>query len=325
MKAIVTERPGDPDVLYLRNLPVPGPRHGWVLIEVKAFGLNRSELYTRQGHSPGVTFPRVQGIEAVGIVRAAPGTSFQPGQKVAAMMGGMGRDFDGGYAEYTLVPQSSVLALDTGLDWATLGAIPEMFQTVMGSLTTGLNVQAGQTLLIRGGTSSIGMTATRIAKDLGLTVLATTRNPQKVEALQENGAHHVLLDTGEVSPQVRELYPEGVDRVLELVGTRTLLDSLRAARRGGIVCMTGILGNEWTLREFTPMDDIPTGVRLTSYSGAASDLTPEALQRFVNDVAAGRQQVVIDRVLTLDQVPEAHRYMESNQARGKLVVLVDQS
>ena len=121
--------------------PNPKPKRAGYSIQVKAFGLNRAELFTRQGESPGVTFPRVLGIEAVGTVEAAPGTPFRPGQKVAAMMGGMGRQFNGGYAQYTLVPQSSVFALETALDWAILGAIPEMFQTVMGSLTTGLEVQ----------------------------------------------------------------------------------------------------------------------------------------------------------------------------------------
>ena len=240
-------------------------------------------------------------------------------------MGGMGRMFDGGYAEYTLVPVASVFAINTALDWATLGAIPEMFQTVLGSLTVGLEVEAGQTLLIRGGTSSIGMTTTRLAKKMGLIIFATTRNPAKAERLRENGVDHILIDDGAIVKQVREIVADGVDLVLELIGTVTLLDSLQCARSGGIVCMTGILGSAWTLREFRPMDDIPTGVKLTSYSGGSADLAVERLQEFVDDVAAGREHVNIDRTFTLEEVPEAHRYMESNQAMGKLVVLVNQT
>ncbi len=322
MKAAVAERPGSADVLVVKDIPKPEAKEGWVLIKVKAFGLNRAELFTRRGDSPDVTFPRVLGIEAVGVVEVAPGTPFGPGQKVAAMMGGMGRQFNGGYAEYTLVPQRCVFALETDLDWAVLGAIPEMFQTVMGSLNVGLEARAGQTLLVRGGTSSIGMTTVRVAKNMGLSVLATTRNPAKAELLRENGADYVLLDNGTVAAQVRELYPNGVDRVLELVGTTTLLDSLQAAKRGGVVCMTGILGGAWTLSNFTPMGDIPTGVKLTSYSGEASDVTHESLQTFVDEVAAGRQQLDLGRTFQLEEIAEAHRYMEGNRATGKLVVVV---
>src|SRR3954469_3820093 len=108
MRAIVLDAPGPPDALRVRELPVPSPAAGWVLIEVKAFGLNRSELHTRQGLASGVTFPRVLGIEAVGIVSACPGGQFRVGQQVVTMMGGMGRTFDGGYAEYTCVPAGQV-------------------------------------------------------------------------------------------------------------------------------------------------------------------------------------------------------------------------
>lgn len=324
MQAIVVEKPGSPEVLQLKEIPRPAPQPGWVLIEVKAFGLNRAELFTRRGESPGVEFPRVLGIECVGIVVEAPDTPLAPGQKVAAIMGGMGRQFDGSYAEYTLVPASSVFPIKTNLDWATLGAIPEMFQTVWGSLTIGLEIRAGQTLLIRGGTSSIGMTTTRLAKEMGVTILATTRNPQKADKLRANGVDHVVIDNGRIHKKIREIVPGGVDRVLELVGTVTLRDSLKCVAAGGIVCMTGILGNEWTLKEFAPMDDIPTGVKLTSYAGVADYLDPQLLQKFVDDVAAGRQQVNLDRIFCMAEIQAAHRYMESNQATGKLVVVTNE-
>eukprot|EP00187_Rhodella_violacea_P020196 CAMPEP_0184725170 /NCGR_PEP_ID=MMETSP0314-20130426/30125_1 /TAXON_ID=38298 /ORGANISM="Rhodella maculata, Strain CCMP 736" /LENGTH=283 /DNA_ID=CAMNT_0027190333 /DNA_START=1 /DNA_END=848 /DNA_ORIENTATION=+ len=282
MKAVVADAPGPPHVLRLTEIPRPTPSPGCALLKIKAFGLNRAELFTRQGHSPGVAFPRVLGIECVGVVESAPGCdSITPGQTVAAIMGGMGRQFDGSYAEYVAVPESSVFLLDapppapTRDYWATLGAIPEMFQTVWGSLTVGLEAKAGETLLIRGGSSSIGMTTTCLAKRMGLTVYSTTRNPQKCDKLLSNGADHVLIDDGSpLRAKLRALLPAGADKVLELVGTSTLLDSLGCARLGGVVCMTGILGSQWTMEAFTPMEDIPTGVRLTSYSGGAGDLDP---------------------------------------------------
>src|ERR1700746_2679645 len=104
MKTAGIHEPGGPEVLKIEGLPVPTPQKGEVLIRVKAFGLNRSELFTRQGHSPSFKFPRVLGIEAVGVVESAPGGEFRKGDIVATAMGGLGREFDGGYAEYTRGP-----------------------------------------------------------------------------------------------------------------------------------------------------------------------------------------------------------------------------
>src|SRR5438034_1528633 len=211
MRAVVLDAPGPPEALRIRELPIPVPRPGWVLIRVKAFGLNRSELHTRLGLAEGVTFPRVLGIEATGIVAAAPGGEFAVGQQVATMMGGMGRTFDGGYAEYTCVPASQVIPFRSELDWATLGAVPEMLQTAYGSLTIGLDAQPGQSLLIRGGTSSVGMAAAILARQRNMTVLSTTRSPNKTATLTDIGVEHVLIDDGNVARQVREILPDCVD------------------------------------------------------------------------------------------------------------------
>ena len=321
MRAAVLEAPGPPEALQVGELPIPEPAPGWVLIRVKAFGLNRSELHTRLGLAEGVTFPRVLGIEATGTVVSAPRGEFEPGRQVATMMGGMGRTFDGGYAEYTSVPAGQVIPFTSGLDWATLGAVPEMLQTAYGSLTVGLDAQAGQTLLIRGGTSSVGMAAAVLAKEQGLTVISTTRRPERVAALEAIGVDHPIVDRGEVARAVREIRPGGVDVAIELVGTPTLPDTLRATKVHGVVCFTGMLSNEWTVPDFYPIDYLPQGVRLSAYGGEATDLPAEVLQSCLDGVAAGRLTVPIDRTYTLDEITTAHADMEAGNAAGKLVVL----
>ncbi len=321
MKAAVIRRPGPPEVLTIEELPIPTPNSGWVLIRVKSFGLNRSELFTRQGHSPNVKFPRVLGIEAVGLVEAAPGGEFEPGQTVATAMGGMGRAFDGGNAEYTCVPAIQVQRIDTTLDWQTLGALPEMIQTAWGSLHTALQLEAGHSLLIRGGTTSVGLAAAVLAKNHGAIVAATSRQAGREQMLKDNGADYVFIDSEKIAADVRRVFPNGVDRVLELIGTTTLLDSLETAAPHGVVCMTGMVGDEWELRNFSPMGAIPTAVSLTTYAGGADDFVNTPLQSVVQEVEAGRIKPRIGRVFQLDDIVEAHRCMENNAAGGKIVVL----
>lgn len=324
MRAAVLDAPGPVTNFHIRDLPIPEPESGWVRIRVKAFGLNRSELLTRQGLSgDAVTFPRVLGIEATGVVDDDPSGTFTQGQKVMTMMGGMGRAYDGGYAEYTCVPLGQVIAFTSDADWATLGAIPEMLQTAYGSLTTGLDVKPGRSILIRGGTSSVGMAAAILAKRLGMTVLSTTRSSAKADPLIRMGVDHVLIDNGHVAQQVRQIIPSGADTALELVGTPTLHDTLRAVRVHGVVCFTGMLSGEWIVKDFYPIEYIPRGVRLTAYSGEASDLPAEVLQGFLDDVAAGEATVPIDTIYSLDQIREAHTRMEEGTATGKLVVLTE--
>ncbi len=323
MRAIVVPHPGGPGVFrYERERPVPTPGPDQVLIRVRAFGLNRAELFTRQGHSPGVEFPRVIGIECVGEVAEDPSGRFAAGTTVATMMGGMGRQYDGSYAEYTVVPIDQVLPVQTGLSWERLGALPEMYQTAQGSLRQALRSesQSGKTLFVRGGTSSVGLAAIALARSYGLRVLASTRQSDRFELLKEQGADVPVLDHGgELADEIHAL--GGADYVLELIGTRTLDDSLNCLVAGGRVCVTGILAGEWELNAWNPMAQIPSGCYLTAYSGTG--MAAEDLQAIVDAVEADELFVRTDRVFGFDEIVAAHEYMEANRATGKLVVRVD--
>ena len=196
-----------------------------------------------------------------------------------------------------------------------------MLQTAYGSLTVGLRASPGQSLLIRGGTSSVGLALAVLAKGQGMTVYSTTRREQARDLLESLGVDHVLLDDGAIAGRLRDIVPAGVDGAVELVGANVLKDTLRTVRPGGTVCFTGMLSDQWTIPAFYPMDWLPNGVRLTAYSGEAADLPGPTLQRFLDDVAGGQATIPLGRVYRLDQVVQAHHDMEAGTLSGKGVVL----
>ncbi|MFC8869361.1 zinc-binding dehydrogenase [Streptomyces sp. NPDC057148] len=325
MRAVVVTHPGDLDALEIKGVPVPVRKPGWVRIKVKAFGVNESEVTTRKGGSdPEVTYPRIPGIEGVGVLdQADEDSGLRPGQQVATMMGGMGRTYDGAYAQYVTVPAGQVIPFETSLPWDVVGALPEMFQTAYGSLTTGLGLQGGQTLLIRGGTSTVGLSAATMAKGIGATVISTTRHADRAEELRAVGVDHPVVDDGHLAEKIRALVPQGVDAALELVGCSVLADTLRTVRRHGTVCFTGALAGQWSIPHFTPFM-IPVGVRLTSYAGEAADLPADVFARQLQAIAEGRLKVPVAQVYRgLEQVRDAQADVESGTTPGKHVVVLE--
>jgi NADPH:quinone reductase len=320
MKAIVIEKFGGPENLVIQDLPDPEPKPGHAVIEVKAFGINHAETHMRKGEWAEAA--KVSGIECVGVVKTCPGGEFAVGQKVAAFMGGMGRTINGSYAEYTRVPVTNVVSFESDLPWEELAPIPESYSTAWTCLYRNLELRSGQTLVLRGATSSLGQAALNIAAHAGVEVIATTRNPQRIPKLTGLGAQRVELERPDLTHHIAK---RSVDAVLDLVGNSTLLDSMAMVRRSGRVCLAGFLGGLAPVTSFNPLLQMPSGVHF-SFFGSFMFGTPEfpvsdvPFQEIADRVTAGRYQAKPARVFRFDEIQEAHRVIEANQANGKLVV-----
>lgn len=325
MKAIVISTPGGPEVLTLAELPDPRPAEGEVLIRVRAFGLNHAETYMRSGAWGEVA--QVTGIECAGTVQADPSGQLAEGAPVVAILGGMGRTRNGSYAELVTVPASNVVPVRSELPWADLAAVPEVYATAWSGLHGNLALRPGETVLVRGATSSLGQAAVNLAADHGATVVATTRDPARAALLKEIGASDVLLDDGFLAPQVRARGLE-VDALLDIVGNSVLRDSLATVRPRGRVCQLGFLGGLAPVRDFSPLADLPSGVGL-SFIGSAfvlgtADFPLSAVPfgDIFAKVADGTYRARPTRVFGFDEIVEAHRVMETGDALGKMVVTV---
>lgn len=322
MKAIVISSYGGPEVLTATELPDPVPAAGEVLIAVRAFGLNHAEAYMRSGAFGDVA--RVTGIECAGTVVADPSGRLAAGATVVAILGGVGRPRNGSYAELVTVPASNVVEVSTSLPWTDLVALPEVYATAWAGLRQNLDLRPGQAVLVRGATSALGQAAVNVAAELGATVIATTRNPDRVALLERIGAKTVLIDDGRLADQ-----PAAVaDCVLDLVGNRMLRDSLRLARPRGRVCQLGFLGGLEPVADFSPIADLPSGVQFSFYGSAfvlgSSEfpLSEIPLAEMIAKAEQGRYQAKPARVFGFDDIVEAHEVMESGLAGGKMTVSV---
>ncbi|MGH1543598.1 MAG: zinc-binding dehydrogenase [Arenicella sp.] len=325
MKAIVINEYGGTEQLVLKNLAMPEPSSGEVLIRVKAFGINRAEVYMRLGLWGEVA--RVSGIECVGEVVSDQTGELVQGQKVVAIMGGMGRSRNGSYAEFTCVPAANVLPVETSMDWTDLAAIPESYVTAWSCLHDNMQLKSGQTVVVRGATSALGQAAVNIAANIDdVRIIATTRNFKNVELLQNLGAAETLIDDGGLSQQLRKKYPEGVDSVLDIVGNSCLLDSLQMVKKDGFVCQAGFLGGTESL-QFNPLTDMPAGVNLNffasfMYGTPAFPLSEIPLQDIVTMAEKGCYKSKPVEVFAFEDIALAHELMESDMAGGKIVVRI---
>ncbi|MBE6493462.1 MAG: hypothetical protein E7Z84_02485 [Methanosphaera stadtmanae] len=324
MKAIILEKTCNADELTVKEVNKPKQTKSNVLIEINGFGINRSEIILRkyEANEPYIKLPIIPGIECVGTV-IEDNEKFNKGDVVIGLMGGMGRSFNGSYAEYASIPNKNVFKINEEmikkLKLEEIIAIPETFLTAYGSLFECLKLNKKDTLLIRGGTSATGISALKLAKKLGCTVISTTRNNTRVEKLEKMGADLVIIDNGDISEKILSKYPEGITKILELVGPSTMNNSMKILASNGILCITGILGKQEYLENFDPIKDIPNGKYLTSFF--SNYPTQEVLDSIFKYIIDNEITPEISKVFTsLEEVKEAHKLMESNNAEGKIVI-----
>lgn len=317
MKAIVIEKCCHAEELHVSEVPIPKVKSGWVLVRVMAAGLNHSEALLRlfEADNDYIQTPIIPGIECVGEIVDASDSCFQLGDKVIALMGGMGRSFNGSYAEYALLPTSHVFKIEAELDWVSLAAIPETYYTAYGSLTECLMLQKNDVLLARGATSTVGQAAIQLAKAMGAMVIAAARRESSFEKLTTIGADYCVVDDGLISEQSLPVKP---NKVLELVGIKTLRDSLFTVSHPGFVCHTGVLGNVFALNGFDPIKYIPNGVFL---SGFYSNFpTREAIDEMFSLIRRARIHPLYSKVFNLDEIAQAHTLLEKGGAGGKIIL-----
>ena len=313
MKAVVLTSPTAADEIILTDIPVPKVRPGWVLVKVRAFGLNHSEqiLRLKEISAKYIQKPIIPGIECVGEIADSSDSQFRCGQKVVALMGGMGRSFNGSYAEYALLPTSHVFAVTSQLPGEQLAAVPETYYTAWGSLFECLNLTSGDTLLICGGTCALGYASLQLAKALGCKVIATTHKKEKLPLL--SAADHAVLGTGELSNGI-----SGITKALELVGPKTLYDTLHCVNKGGIVCSTGILGGVFSVRDFDPIRYIPNGVYLTGfYSNSPSQ---DIIDKIFNFLSVHDLIPCIGGIFKFEDIKEACKAFDKGTINGKIVI-----
>ena len=315
MKAVKIYQAGGPEQLIYQDVPTPDIKEGWSLVKIKGFGINHSEIFTREGKSPSVQFPRILGIECVGEVVQSSTPALAVGQKVVSIMGEMGRAFDGSYAEYVLLPNEQIYPVHTDLDWTTLAALPETYYPAFGSLQQ-LRIEPQDRVLVRGAGSGVGIAFAQLLKAQfpHIELHGSTRNPAKAARLQAVGFDGVIT---EVDGKLQT--DQNYDKILELVGPVTLRDSFSHINEHGIVCNTGQLGNVWGVNDFDPIVELKNNSYLTAfYSGNVSQAKLDEMFDYIRQFNV---KILIERVFTLEQVSEAHRFLQSADGFGKVVVV----
>ncbi|WP_323990157.1 NAD(P)H-quinone oxidoreductase [Pseudomonas canadensis] len=321
MTLIEITTPGGPEVLKPRQVPLPSPVAGEILIRVHAAGVNRPDALQRAGKypmKPGMS--PIPGLEVAGeVVALGDGvTEYAVGDKVCALTNG------GGYAQYCAVPASQALPVPEGMDWIQAAAIPETFFTVWANLFGIGGAHKGQRVLIHGGTSGIGTTALMLCREFGIQAFATAGSEEKCAAIRALGAEAINYREQDFAQVIGD---QGVNVILDIMGASYLNNNLKALAMDGRLVMLGFLGgakaNEVDLLTILGKRAIVTGSLLRARTKDEKAAIADQLREYVWPVlSAGRCLPMIDQVFDYTQADQAHARMEGGDHIGKIVLRV---
>jgi len=319
---------GGPEVLQIEEEPLQDPGPGEVRLKVAAFGLNRAETLFRQGlYLERPKLPSRLGYEAAGVVDAiGPDVKgVRLGDRVSTIPGFSMRKY-GVYGESAIVPAGVVAAYPDTLSAAEGAAIWMQYMTAYGALVALGGLQKDDAVLVTAASSSVGLAAIQIVKAIGATAIATTRGPAKKQTLLDAGADHVIVsDEENLALRTREITgKKGARLIFDPVAGPFLEKLAKAAAPGGIIFVYGSLAMAPT--PFPLADALSKGLSIRGYTLFEISGHPEKLAQgkaFVYEgLRSGAFTPIIARTFTLDEIADAHRYMESNQQVGKIVVTV---
>jgi putative PIG3 family NAD(P)H quinone oxidoreductase len=325
VKAVVVPSPGGPEALKVVDRPALEPGAGELLVDVAATALNRADVLQRKGlYPPPEGATDVLGLEMAGVVSelGAGVDGWQVGDQVCAVLPG------GGYAEQVTVPASCALPVPAGVDLVEAAALPEVFTTAYDNVFNRAFLAEGETLLVHGGSSGVGTAATQLAKWFGCRVLVTAGSKEKLDACLELGADAgINYREEDFAARARELTGgRGVDVVLDIIGADYLERNLKALALEGRLVVIGLMGGAkapLNLGVLLARRLTVTGSTLRARSVAEkAELAGQMRAEVWPGFAEGALRPVVDRVLPLEQVAEAHQAMEAGAHVGKIVLQV---
>ena len=309
---------GPASALHTVQLPVPRPRAGEILIRVRAAGVNRPDLLQRTGHYPPPPgAPDTLGLEVAGEVVTAAGR-WREGDHVCALLGG------GGYAEYACVDARHALPMTHGFDFVHAAALPETVFTVYANVFEHGALKAGETLLVHGATSGIGVAAIQMARAAGAKVIATARGAAKAARARELGAD-IAVDSSQEDFGAKAKAAGGIDVALDMVGAPYFAATLDALKTGGRIVYIASLGGgtlEVPVRGIMLKRATITGSTLRPRSADEKARLAGEVERVVWAwIAAGKVRAIVDRTFPLADAATAHAHLESGEHVGKIVLV----
>ena len=321
MKAVVLEKIGGPEVLKIAEIPKPEVKPGMVLVKVRAAGINFADTLFRQGqYMMQPSFPDTPGLEAAGVIEAVGDgvTTLKPGQRVAGMGSKM-------YAEYALAPATQVVPIPDSMNFEEGAAFPIQVLTAWHMLHTSHKTERGQTVLVHSAAGGVGVVAVQIAKAAGARVIGTVSSDSKIALVKEHGADEVInYATHDFAEETNRLTGgRGVDLILDAVGATTMEKGLTCLAPFGHLILYGRAGGApEPLNLFRLFE---RSVKVSGFTLYAVAPVPEVMRRGIEEslrlIAEKKVRIVIGKTFPLAQAAEAHRFMESRQSFGKLLLI----